>query len=96
MVKIDLEAAEWIDGRRIQVREDFLKKIKEAIDNNQAERDLRMIKVKTKVSGCFRREEDALEYLTIMSYIRTAYKQGINAFTAIREALNGNSDIIFG
>lgn len=36
------------------------------------------------------------EYLTIMSYIGTARKQGINVFTAIREALNGNSDIIFG
>ena len=64
-------------------------------DNNQAERDLRMIKVKTKVSGCLRSEKVSQEYHTIMSYIGTAYKHGINAFTAIREALNGNSDIIF-
>lgn len=65
-------------------------------DNDQAERDLRMIKVRTKVSGCFRSEEGAQEYLTIMSHIGTARKHGINAFTAIREALDGNSDIIFG
>ncbi len=56
---------------------------------------VRMIKVKTKVSGCFRSEESTQEYLTIMSCIGTAHKHGINAFTAIREALNGNSDIIF-
>ena len=54
-----------------------------------------MIKVKTKVSGCFRSEEGAQEYLTIMSYIRTAHKHEINAYTAIREVLSGNSDIIF-
>lgn len=73
----------------------FIKNLCVPFDNNQAERDLRMIKVKTKVSGCFRSEEGAREYLTIMSYIGTARKHGINAFTAIREALNGNPDIIF-
>lgn len=73
----------------------FIKNLCVPFDNNQAERDLRMVKVKTKVSGCFRREEGAQEYLTIMSYIGSAHKHGINAFTAIREALNGNLDIIF-
>ena len=73
----------------------FIKNLSVPFDNNQAERDLRMIKVKTKVSGCFRSEEGAQEYLTIMSYIGSARKHGINAFTAIREALNGTPDIIF-
>ena len=73
----------------------FIKNLCVPFDNNQAERDLRMVKVKTKVSGCFRSEEGAQEYLTIMSYIGCANKHHINAFTAIREALNGNPDIIF-
>lgn len=73
----------------------FIKNLCVPFDNNLAERDLRMIKVKTKVSGCFRSEEGAQEYLTIMSYIGTAHKHGINAYTAIREALFGNPNIIF-
>ena len=71
----------------------FIKNLCVPFDNNQAERDLRM--VKAKVSGCFRSEEGSQEYLTIMSYIGSARKQGINAFVAIREALNVNPDIIF-
>ena len=73
----------------------FINNLYVPFDNNQAERDLRMIKVKNKVSGCFRSEEGTQEYLTIMSYIGSAHKHGINAFKAIREALDGNSDIIF-
>lgn len=64
-------------------------------DNNQAERDLRMIKVKTKVSGCFRSEEGARDYLKIMSYVGTAHKQGHNAYDAIRKAISGCPDFIF-
>ncbi len=64
-------------------------------DNNQAERDLRMIKVKTKVSGCFRTEEGARDYLKIMSYVGTAHKQGYNAYEAIKNALSGHPDFIF-
>ena len=60
-------------------------------DNDQAERDLRMIKVKAKVTGGFRTEAGAQEYLRIMSYVGTAKKQGVNPFEAISRALSGGA-----
>lgn len=59
-------------------------------DNNQAERDLQMIKMKTKVFGCFRTDDDVRDYLKIMSYIGTAHKHGYNAYEAIRNAISGH------
>lgn len=62
-------------------------------DNNQAERDLRMVKVKTKVSGCFRTEAGAAAFLNTLSYVGTARKQGINPFSAIMRALAGDPTV---
>ena len=73
----------------------FIHNFNVPFDNNQAERDLRMIKVKTKVSGCFRTEEGARDYLKIMSYIGTAHKRGHNAYQAIKNAISGHTDFIF-
>jgi transposase len=64
-------------------------------DNNQAERDIRMVKTKTKVSGCFRSEDGARDYFTIMSYIGTAKKLNFNPFDAIKQAISGNPLFIF-
>ncbi len=73
----------------------FVKDLSVPFDNNQAERDIRMVKVKTKVSGCFRSEDGAKDYLKIMSYVGTAKKHGVNAFEAILNAFNGQPFLIF-
>ena len=67
----------------------FLENFFVPFDNNQAERDIRNVKVKTKVSGCFRSFDGAVEYLDIMSYICTARKHSLNPFKAILAAVSG-------
>ena len=57
--------------------------------NNRAERDLRMAKVKQKVSGCFRRKQYAEAYCRISSYLQTMAYQGVNPLVAIQLALAG-------
>ncbi len=60
--------------------------------NNRAERDLRMTKVKQKVSGCFRTEKYAKAYCRISSYLQTMKNKGINPLVAVSWALNGKFD----
>ena len=58
--------------------------------NNRAERDLRMGKVKQKVSGCFRQQQYAEAYCRISSYLQTMANQGRSPLVAIQLALTGN------
>ena len=57
--------------------------------NNRAERDLRMSKVKQKVSGCFRSPTFAQAYCRISSYLQTMANKGYNPLVAIQMALSG-------
>jgi len=67
----------------------FAKEPLVAFTNNRAERDLRMGKVKQKVSGCFRTERYAKAYCRISSYLQSMAYQGINPLVAIQMALGG-------
>ena len=58
-------------------------------DNNQAERDLRMLKVKQKISGCFRTDKGAKEFCRLRSYVSTMKKQGRGTMEAIRSVFAG-------
>ena len=70
----------------------FAKNAQVSFTNNRAERDLRMAKVKQKISGCFRAQKHAEAYCRISSYIQTMANKGHNPLIAIEMALSGNID----
>lgn len=70
----------------------FACKAEVAFTNNRAERDLRMGKVKQKVSGCFRQPRLASAYCRISSYLQTMAYRGFNPLVAIQLALSDKLD----
>ena len=57
--------------------------------NNQGERDIRMEKVRQKISGCFRTLHGARVFARNRSYISTCRKQGRNILDALTDAILG-------
>ncbi len=62
----------------------FLDDLTIPFDNNQAERDLRLLKTQQKVSGCFRSEAGADAFARLRSYLSTLRKQGVALLDALQ------------
>jgi len=68
----------------------FMHDFRVPFDNNLAERDLRMMKLKQKISGGFRTKRGAHLFARVRSYISTVRKHGNNVLDAISSALSGD------
>ncbi|GHV41669.1 hypothetical protein FACS1894187_23550 [Synergistales bacterium] len=67
----------------------FLRKKEVPFTNNQAEQDIRMTKVKMKISGCFRTKEGASIFARIRAAMSTIQKQGRKVFASLQSVFMG-------
>lgn len=74
----------------------FAKNFMIPFSNNIAEQAIRMMKVKQKISGCFRSEQGAKDFADTRSYIATAKKQGVPIMQALARAVQGTPLTVMG
>jgi hypothetical protein len=79
--------------KRLQRKRDdilrFIRDLAVPFDNNGSERDLRMVKLQQKISGCFRTADGARHFCRVRSYLSTARKQGHSLLSSLERVLNG-------
>lgn len=68
----------------------FMRDFAVPFDNNLSERDLRMMKLRQKISGTFRSFDALVDFCRIRGYVSTARKNGLNALDALRRVFQGN------
>lgn len=67
----------------------FMHDFRVPFDNNQAERDFRIIKIQQKISGTFRSTQGAKNFFRIRSYVSTIRKNSVNVIDGIYDAIRG-------
>ena len=83
-----LNLVERLDGRKHEVLA-FMYDFEVPFDNNQAERDIRMMRIQQKISGTFRSFSGAEDFSRIRSYLSTAGKNNVDPMEAISTLLAG-------
>jgi transposase len=85
-------------GRFKEYKEEYLRFSRDfevPFDNNQAERDIRIAKVKQKVSGCFRSDGGAQAFAVIQTFIQTIHKHHLSIWDELVKVFQDNYSLPF-